>query len=965
MREHNAPAPLAAPSLGKRRHTEHTPTHILIKHAPPLPLPIPQQALEDTPSRTLELPDLTSHFHNLQLDTDDRDINPPADEPQRLAPELQRTAIAAAIASVPDHGKITPAQREAFVESLPSRLQLLLNQPFGKSIPTHTTTPTFLGQSCLRNTLLPILKSGYIDPVSHSAFTAASPIIRQAHQLIVDYSDIDFRPLKTHWDDGSWANLIGYDDYRIAMMTACAVHFDLDIPSVTRFIGGPFTAEHRDTNQILADCKVFLDDQTHKDLERIYRVGVPHTCKAHSSEANFRAYLRYGNHKSAAMDPATSTKSILKDFRPGFIATFDPRIRWHTPNMHICPISIQNLNDAARKARTAFDGSFHPYEGAHTINNWTSKLHEPPMTFQLARIIFLSWVWRLRGTYPCREIFPQDDDVVSAHRLGLYHPNMVAMHSFFLDGRLHMYGRMTFGDTTSCPTFDVISRARSQAARYLWHKVELIDGYKKYLPDITIAEDPPSAPPRLFAPANLDELNPSVISPDGSREAPPFAHHVDDNLYADIAQYVYQGLAASKIGLYMVLGFPTPKQPDTFSDEKCNTTFTHERRILGTIVNTRTMMLSLPPDRRTKITAALDKWAGSKEFTLLEACSIFGSMSSICDVAPWAKPYLYTIQNLLSRAISAAYKAHRTKRRVAQLTKKYTAVLSPRLLHRLQPLVESHIATAIYQSRSRIRITAPVKTHFRALADYLRDPSNPWESPIGHHVPRTPFADTKSDASEQGLGFQCEKLKFFGVTLLTDDTYRRCYLHKSDPRKIHINQLEMIAAILGLAAAITLRAEPSAHHCPEARHLIVNAPPCPQWAMGEDNQVARSWTAKNSAKSEAGQHLLRIYGAMLRDHDICPAPYWISSADNWFADTLSRPPLPPEQTTHSLSTFFQQIFHLTPLTKSWVLFLPAPDLLSTIRSALSTSGKAVLTSLPEKLGHFVPAESIASCYSRL
>jgi hypothetical protein len=258
-----------------------------------------------------------------------------------------------------------------------------------------------------------------------------------------------------------------------------------------------------------------------------------------------------------------------------------------------------------------------------------------------------------------------------------------------------------------------------------------------------------------------------------------------------------------------------------------------------------------------------------------------------------------------------------------------------------------------------------VATHLRSLADYLRDPTNLWETPIGHLVPRDAFADTKSDASHEGIGFHCEKLKFYGITLLSAETYRRCFLDSSDPQMIHINQLEMIGAILGFAAAITIMADPTAHHDPEIHRLIAEGPPCPQWATGEDNTVAESWTMKNAAKSKAGQRLLRIFGAMLRDSDICPVPYRVSSADNWFADALSRPPPPAKQTTDSLNHFFTQTFHSTPLNTSWASFLPSPSLLSTIRFALSSNGSAALPNLPKPLGHFVPAGYTASCYSTL
>jgi hypothetical protein len=230
-----------------------------------------------TLARTLELPNLVHPTSAPDVSDENEadfvsDFHPPDDEPHQLAPELQRTAIANAIQSVPDLGRVTPAMREQFVSTFPPRVKQLVNQPFGKpSSTTNTPVPTFLGEARLHNTLIPILKSGYIDTTpptawlasDHANFTAAFPIIRQAQQLLDEYAD------------GSWADLPKYDHYRVAMMTACAIHHNMDIPAVCHFIGGPFIDQHRDTNKILAKCKTFLDEPTYLDLEQIYLVGVP------------------------------------------------------------------------------------------------------------------------------------------------------------------------------------------------------------------------------------------------------------------------------------------------------------------------------------------------------------------------------------------------------------------------------------------------------------------------------------------------------------------------------------------------------------------------------------------------------------------------------------------------------------------------------------------------------------------
>ena len=46
-----------------------------------------------------------------------------------------------------------------------------------------------------------------------------------------------------------------------------------------------------------------------------------------------------------------------------------------------------------------------------------------------------------------------------------------------------------------------------------------------------------------------DSQNNGTLHPDGSRKPPPFDHHVDDNLYADIGRRLPQAIAASMLAL--------------------------------------------------------------------------------------------------------------------------------------------------------------------------------------------------------------------------------------------------------------------------------------------------------------------------------------------------------------------------------------------------------------------------------
>ena len=53
-----------------------------------------------------------------------------------------------------------------------------------------------------------------------------------------------------------------------------------------------------------------------------------------------------------------------------------------------------------------------------------------------------------------------------------------------------------------------------------------------------------------FSKFKPDSQNIGTLHPDGSRKPPPFDHHVDGNLYADIGPRIPQAIAASMLALY-------------------------------------------------------------------------------------------------------------------------------------------------------------------------------------------------------------------------------------------------------------------------------------------------------------------------------------------------------------------------------------------------------------------------------
>ncbi len=61
----------------------------------------------------------------------------------------------------------------------------------------------------------------------------------------------------------------------VRLLTACTVHYDLDFGLVTHYLGGEYTAEWRDVNEIISICEPFVATEVLGQMERILTTGYP------------------------------------------------------------------------------------------------------------------------------------------------------------------------------------------------------------------------------------------------------------------------------------------------------------------------------------------------------------------------------------------------------------------------------------------------------------------------------------------------------------------------------------------------------------------------------------------------------------------------------------------------------------------------------------------------------------------
>lgn len=151
-------------------------------------------------------------------------------------------------------GTLTSVRLAKFAQTvLPPEVQTQLAQPFGKDSIHHS----FYAEKCFRHILLPLFKSGFLPCRAHKALARAFPHARQLQQLRKRYQHVDFRPLQGYQADWESTTTIRSDWKE--MTSACLLHFDGDVATMVRWIGGPHVNAHLDASRVLTLLKPIVD----------------------------------------------------------------------------------------------------------------------------------------------------------------------------------------------------------------------------------------------------------------------------------------------------------------------------------------------------------------------------------------------------------------------------------------------------------------------------------------------------------------------------------------------------------------------------------------------------------------------------------------------------------------------------------------------------------------------------------
>jgi hypothetical protein len=290
--------------------------------------------------------------------------------------------------------------------------------------------------------------------------------------------------------------------------------------------------------------------------------------------------------------------------------------------------------------------------GKWSFNNWTSMETKPPIRFAIAFLETITYTLNLRTSFHMAEILAGKDNTGGAFRHSKIHPDLVGAQASVQGDYSIFSTSSTFGGRPSPPNYNPIANCCQHCTVFLRQQPDIIDHAAPYLPPIKLSKPPSPNDVTSFACIKLDSQITGVFNSNGTHIPPCYFHHIDDCMYTNIADMMVRTISASAIALFDILGYPDPRLPDPLAQDKLNTCYTHQRKMLGNLIDTRKLTVVLLNAKHDEIIKLLQQWLTKDTFTLRDAAGLVSLVDSTTRYNRWGWTWLTHLQHAIRSALN-------------------------------------------------------------------------------------------------------------------------------------------------------------------------------------------------------------------------------------------------------------------------------------------------------------------------
>jgi hypothetical protein len=394
----------------------------------------------------------------------------------------------------------------------------------------------------------------------------------------------------------------------------CALlRFHFIYGNMVRWLGGEYTNRHRDWSSVF---KAILRRPAipapasfpPPDYHRAYRIfteGVPLCGRYVGDHTELSDRERYNNHpaigKNLVQVEAKFAAEEAKSFHlilPRFLTSF-------LPGLFISPLQWEVCKG---KGRICVDCT----NGPNPIGAPNSTIPKPsvdnadkcpPVYYSNVFQRHLVRLWRMLMARPKDDILQHCDDIDSAFRRILYHPDLALVFAYVLGPFVIIPVGMVFGAPNAPSYFSLTSdiRANMATSRDLHSDQPLAT----LAATAVVAPLPVNwSPAKSLAPAKHDvHYSPLTLLEQSTDGHSTF---VDDNGVAAYQSNIRRALHQSIESAYMLYGYPEDDCRDScISDGKWEVYVSHIMEYLGFIINSRDLTVTWPLSKRLALRAEI------------------------------------------------------------------------------------------------------------------------------------------------------------------------------------------------------------------------------------------------------------------------------------------------------------------------------------------------------------------------
>lgn len=198
-----------------------------------------------------------------------------------------------------------------------------------------------------------MVKGGWLNVADLFAVSLAYPDLQDMIELVPDLLQLDFSSLRDSVLDYATQTLI--EPSRVQLMTACAVHYNLNIGLVVRYLGGEYTASWRSVTDILNAAAPYVTEEVFSHLQRVLTLGCPAEFDWHEPVENKNRFILRENLPNVNQYAEVAQKTVTKEVRNSHLIPFASWVCVASAHARHTPQNV--LIKPNKKPRLIWDGS--------------------------------------------------------------------------------------------------------------------------------------------------------------------------------------------------------------------------------------------------------------------------------------------------------------------------------------------------------------------------------------------------------------------------------------------------------------------------------------------------------------------------------------------------------------------------------------------------------------------------------